>query len=66
MKIFPLLLIGSPDKDIMFFNGGLAKIGDSLFCSARDGVRKHRGTDRVEVLSDAALFEINIKKYISM
>ena len=23
--------------------------------------RKHRGTDRVEVLSDAALFEINIK-----
>jgi len=60
MNMFPLLIIGSMDKDRVFFNGGLAKIGDSLYCSARDGKRKYPGTDKIEVLSDAALFSLNI------
>jgi len=61
MNIFPLLIIGSEDKDRVFFNGGLAKIGDRLYCSARDGQRKYYGTDKIEVLSDAALFSLDIK-----
>jgi len=60
MTIYPLLITGSPDRDKMFFNGGLAKIKDKLYCSARYGKRKYPGTDRVEVLSDAALFSLDI------
>ena len=60
MTIYPLLITGSPDIDRMFFNGGLARIKNKLYCSARYGHRKYPGTDRVEVLSDAALFSLDI------
>jgi hypothetical protein len=60
MNIYPLLITGSPDRDKMFFNGGLARIKNKLYCSARYGHRKYPGTDRVEVLSDAALFSLDI------
>ncbi|HPZ08298.1 MAG TPA: hypothetical protein PL110_09300 [Candidatus Eremiobacteraeota bacterium] len=46
MKVYPLLVIGSPYPDTMFFNGGIARIENELFCSARYGKRKYPGTDK--------------------